>query len=239
MRNIDAFVANPYLSALGMAPALPLSPVMRPLVAGQRSVAGVPERGYPPLSAAEAQMFLGRRYDGAQAYRRNRLTGEIEVVDSRKAPPASDERRVQASSPAIVTQTSVEPPGGQERDILRRALDDIGDGWQAANNWKDTRIANAASGVMGVPRWLLDMTDEGLDFVIRSLGGPQNPEPLAYKELFPTRGEAYEWILKRLERNPEFKETNLPGELGEFIDSTVEKSLGGAARRGGAKRPSR
>lgn len=122
---------------------------------------------------------------------------------------------------------------------MRRVLDDIGDGWRAANNWKETRVANAASDIIAVPRWLLDMTDEGLDFVIRSLGGPENPEPLAYKEFFPTRDEAYAWILKRLKRNPTFEERNLPGELGKIIDSTVENSLGGTGRRGGAKSNSR
>ncbi len=69
-------------------------------LAGNPYLDRVPEPGYRPLSLAEAQMFLGRQYDRTQAYRRNRLTGEIEAVDS----PAA--------------QTSAEPAGGQERGVL-------------------------------------------------------------------------------------------------------------------------
>jgi hypothetical protein len=83
VRDDMTFFANPYFSGLQLAPAVPLSPLSIPgdqsRAVQTRSLGPMPEDdGFRPLAPADARMFLGRNYDPAKTYRRNRLTGEIE-----------------------------------------------------------------------------------------------------------------------------------------------------------------
>ncbi len=86
MRDDMTFLANPYFSGLQLSPSVPLAPFSMPgdqsRAMPTRPLGPVPEDdGFRPLAPADAMMFLGRNYDPARAYRRNRLTGEIQAAD--------------------------------------------------------------------------------------------------------------------------------------------------------------
>lgn len=92
MRDDMIFLANPYLGGLQLAPPEPLSPSaprspgfnVQPRAVSPRMMGPVAstaeDDGFRPLAPADARMFLGRHYDPARSYRRNRLTGEIEPI---------------------------------------------------------------------------------------------------------------------------------------------------------------
>ena len=89
VRDEMIFLTNPYLAGLRLASPEPLSPSLpavnvQPRVAPPRALGPVAptteDDGFRPLPAADARMFLGRNYDPARTYRRNRLTGEIEPM---------------------------------------------------------------------------------------------------------------------------------------------------------------
>ena len=117
MRDDMVFLANPYLSGLQLAPPEPLSPSLpgfnvQPRVAPPRALGPVAptveDDGFRPLMPADAMMFLGRNYDPARTYRRNRLTGKIEPIGNpaltdndgqttetgERTPPLSDRERL-------------------------------------------------------------------------------------------------------------------------------------------------
>ncbi|HEX9328534.1 MAG TPA: hypothetical protein VF915_18550, partial [Reyranella sp.] len=113
MRNDMVFLANPNLAGLQLAAPESLSPSLPGRTVQPRAVGPVAptveDDGFRPLTPADARMFLGRNYDPATTYRRNRLTGKIEPIGGlpaaddvgqttdtgeRSLPPLSDRERL-------------------------------------------------------------------------------------------------------------------------------------------------
>ena len=143
MRDDMVFLANPYLAELRLAPPEPLSPSLpsfnvQPRVVQPRALGpGVPtaeDDGFRPLAPADARMFLGRNYDPARTYRRNRLTGEVEPVGGLPAEDDAGQTATQAS------ERSQSPLSDRER-LLR-----LGRGEQNYSPWNREQEVPPPSG---------------------------------------------------------------------------------------------
>ena len=143
MRDDMVFLANPYLADLRLAPPEPLSPSLpsfnvQPRVVQQRALGPrmptAEDDGFRPLAPADARMFIGRNYDPARTYRRNRLTGEVEPVGGLPADDDAGQTATQAS------ERSQSPLSDRER-LLR-----LGRGEQNYSPWNREQEVPPPSG---------------------------------------------------------------------------------------------
>jgi hypothetical protein len=94
MRDRKMFPGNPFPAAGQALPPPPPAPGFNVGPNGMPMRPMMRDEATRPLAPADARMFLGRAYDPAKTYRRDRRSGHVEPVDEPTAPasPAPSRR---------------------------------------------------------------------------------------------------------------------------------------------------